>query len=357
MSTMVSQITSVSVVCSTVCSGADQRKHQRSASLTSVRGIHRSPMGSPHKGPVTQKMFLFDDVTMKKGKIFKLQCVRKYVLKLRTCSYASDSRRRKRLCFPKISINLILWRPAKSEISWLNHMTETITGALCRETTDQQEILFTKGLQRGNLMIGDKGMSCIGVMKSFNQWTFRKSILDQQRLRNLYKVEAKVTASRAAEMLWLDLGWKCTGSSPFYIDWPTPGASRPGEARGHCQRMSSREHAGAVGRDQQEAAGPRRLHRGSQGYRLSPEGHEDQGWTEHPHVNGLLLYTAFPSRWPHEQQTRAPQPPPTDTNRVLKTAAFESNIWFYHSKTYCHVLFEIWSDVRGRLIEHTQISW
>ena len=42
--------------------------------------------------------------------------------------------------------NHILWRPTRSEISWLNHMTETITGALCRETTDQREILFTKGL-------------------------------------------------------------------------------------------------------------------------------------------------------------------------------------------------------------------
>ena len=39
MSAMVSQITSVSIVCSTVCSGADQRKHQSSASLAFVRGF------------------------------------------------------------------------------------------------------------------------------------------------------------------------------------------------------------------------------------------------------------------------------------------------------------------------------
>ena len=39
MSAVVSQITSVSIVCSTVGSGADQRKHQSSASLV---GIHRS---------------------------------------------------------------------------------------------------------------------------------------------------------------------------------------------------------------------------------------------------------------------------------------------------------------------------
>ena len=35
------QITGVSIVCSTVCSGADHRKHQSSASLAFVRGIHR----------------------------------------------------------------------------------------------------------------------------------------------------------------------------------------------------------------------------------------------------------------------------------------------------------------------------
>ena len=42
-----------------------QRKHQRSASLTFVRGIHRWPVNSPHKLPVTRKMFPFDDVIMR----------------------------------------------------------------------------------------------------------------------------------------------------------------------------------------------------------------------------------------------------------------------------------------------------
>ena len=61
MSAMASQISGVSIVCSVVCSGADQRKHQRSASLTFVVGIHRWPVDSPHKGPVTRKMFKFDN--------------------------------------------------------------------------------------------------------------------------------------------------------------------------------------------------------------------------------------------------------------------------------------------------------
>ena len=65
MSMMASQITDVSIVYSTVCSGADQRKHQSSALLAFVRGIHRWPVNSPHKGPVTRKMFPFDDVFRK----------------------------------------------------------------------------------------------------------------------------------------------------------------------------------------------------------------------------------------------------------------------------------------------------
>ena len=47
-----------------IYSGADQRKHQSSASLAFVRGIHRWPVNSPHKWPVTRKMFPFDDVIM-----------------------------------------------------------------------------------------------------------------------------------------------------------------------------------------------------------------------------------------------------------------------------------------------------
>ena len=64
MGTMASQITSLAIVYSTVYSGADRRKHQSSASLAFVRGIHRGPVNSPHKWSVTRKMFPFDDVIM-----------------------------------------------------------------------------------------------------------------------------------------------------------------------------------------------------------------------------------------------------------------------------------------------------
>ena len=57
-----SQITSLKIVYSIVYQNADGRKHQSSASLAFVRGIHQGPVNSPHKLPVTRKTFPFDDV-------------------------------------------------------------------------------------------------------------------------------------------------------------------------------------------------------------------------------------------------------------------------------------------------------
>ena len=54
----------VSIIYLAICSGADQRKQPSSMSLAFVMGIHRWSVDSPHKGPVTRKMFPFDDVTM-----------------------------------------------------------------------------------------------------------------------------------------------------------------------------------------------------------------------------------------------------------------------------------------------------
>ena len=62
MGPMASQITGLTIVYSTVYSGADQRKHQSSASLAFVWGIHQWLVNSPHKWPVTRNMFPFDDV-------------------------------------------------------------------------------------------------------------------------------------------------------------------------------------------------------------------------------------------------------------------------------------------------------
>ena len=64
MGAMASQITSLTIVYAIVHSGADQGKHQSPVSLAFVQGIHRWPVNSPHKWPVTRKVFPFDDVIM-----------------------------------------------------------------------------------------------------------------------------------------------------------------------------------------------------------------------------------------------------------------------------------------------------
>ena len=69
MGAIASQITSLTIVYSFVYSDVDQRKHQSSASLAFVRGIHRGPLNSPHKWPVMRKMFPFDDVIMLQGRM------------------------------------------------------------------------------------------------------------------------------------------------------------------------------------------------------------------------------------------------------------------------------------------------
>ena len=64
MGSKASQITSLTTVYSSVYSDTDQRKHQSSASLAFVQGIHHGLVNSPHKWPVTRKMLPFDDVIM-----------------------------------------------------------------------------------------------------------------------------------------------------------------------------------------------------------------------------------------------------------------------------------------------------
>ena len=64
MGAMASQITSLMIVYSAVYSRSRSKKTSNSASLAFVRGIHRSPVNSPHKGPVTRNMFPFDYVIM-----------------------------------------------------------------------------------------------------------------------------------------------------------------------------------------------------------------------------------------------------------------------------------------------------
>ena len=70
MDALACQITILTIVYSAIYSGADQRKHQSSASLAFVMGINRRPVNYPHKWPVMRKMLPFDDVI-----IFTYVCI------------------------------------------------------------------------------------------------------------------------------------------------------------------------------------------------------------------------------------------------------------------------------------------
>ena len=64
MGAMASQITCLTIAYLTVYSDADQRKHQSSASLAFVRGIHRRPVNSPHKWASNAENVSIHDVIM-----------------------------------------------------------------------------------------------------------------------------------------------------------------------------------------------------------------------------------------------------------------------------------------------------
>ena len=99
-----SQITSLTI---------DQRKHQSSALLAFVRGIHRRPVTSPRKGLVTRKMLLFDDVIMTDMMVCKLlseQCVCCASPAL-ICVYFYITRE---------LIGLLVWFPFSRLLSWVD---------------------------------------------------------------------------------------------------------------------------------------------------------------------------------------------------------------------------------------------
>ena len=95
MGAIASQITSLTIVYSTVYSDADQRKHQSSASLAFVLGIHR--------GPVTRKVFPFDYIIMPHNKQGKSEG-------FDSCDRPSNL---------KLDTNRQFFRPCDHEIWWM----------------------------------------------------------------------------------------------------------------------------------------------------------------------------------------------------------------------------------------------
>ena len=108
MNAIASQITGVSIIHSTVGSGADQRKHQSSASPAFVRAIQRWPVNSPHKRPVTREMFPFDGVSMFSAVVGMINGLSNRVstlliiLNVYTCFFSLDYRNSNLRCFLRI---------------------------------------------------------------------------------------------------------------------------------------------------------------------------------------------------------------------------------------------------------------
>ena len=119
MGVVASQISSLMIVYSTIYSGSDQRKHQSSASLAFVRGIHRLLVNSPHKGPVTRKMFPFDDVIMH--------------LQKRPCSSPRTMRFGVSFMSSKSDLFLAIVMAVLYIISW--HHSDVIMGAVVSQIT------------------------------------------------------------------------------------------------------------------------------------------------------------------------------------------------------------------------------
>ena len=119
MGTIASEFTSLTIVYSTVYSDGDQRKHESSMSLAFVRGIHRGPVNSPHKWPVTRKMFPFDDVIMK----MVISTTHKWVVWPRRINVLGDAQGLGELIK---SIVLMHYRSSKEYQAWLYKIHGTI---------------------------------------------------------------------------------------------------------------------------------------------------------------------------------------------------------------------------------------
>ena len=74
MGAMAFQITSLTIVCSTVYSGANQRKYQSSTSLDFVRGIYQSPVNSPQRASNAETIWWRHHKYKAKHKAYSMGC-------------------------------------------------------------------------------------------------------------------------------------------------------------------------------------------------------------------------------------------------------------------------------------------
>ena len=131
MSSMASQITSLTIVYSTVYSGADQKTYLSSVSLLFVRRIHRWPLNSPHKGPITRKMFPINDVIMaRRENVFKENKIR--IVASRAVIYSKS-----------LNLSLIYWCRFKSN---LNHKNRPLLNKNCISQACNFRLIHFKGI-------------------------------------------------------------------------------------------------------------------------------------------------------------------------------------------------------------------
>ena len=171
MGATTSQITSPTIVYSTVYSDADQIKHESSASLAFVWGNHRGPLNSPHKWPVTRKMFPFHDVIMS------------YLFALTLRHYKSDGNLMwidiKLSGLNAIAINTSLMKTYIS-IYFASIMTSSngiifhVNVPLWGESTGHWWIPLTEGRWRGLLIL-------LLLLIWTNCWTYTRRLTDNSR--------------------------------------------------------------------------------------------------------------------------------------------------------------------------------
>ena len=84
MSAMTYQITGVSIVCSTICSGANWFKKSKFRVTGLCEGNLTVTGGFPSQGPVTRNMFPFDDIITQHGDYGMQFCIQAIELSLTT---------------------------------------------------------------------------------------------------------------------------------------------------------------------------------------------------------------------------------------------------------------------------------
>ena len=176
MGAIASQITSLTIVYLTVYSGADQSKHQSSASLAFVWGIHRGPVNSPHKWPVTRKMFPLDDVIMALWHCHHF-----------TPDYYITVSRYSRAWYSQQSLDVIPWN--WMTVIYLKHVT--IIACTNRNTT---LLMYYNSLRHNN--------RCIHEMLVYLKWGIMSlwfnSVPQLDILKSFFEENAKIFYSNGA---------------------------------------------------------------------------------------------------------------------------------------------------------------